>query len=276
MENSNISDNLINNDLDLTCPIHSFESFGTVDGPGIRFVIFTQGCNLRCKYCQNRDTWSNKGGTNYTVQDIINKIDRFRNYIIPSGGGVTVSGGEPLLHVDFLISLFTELKRLGYSTAIDTSGNFNITPKLKKLIKLTDLFLLDIKCINDNICKDLTGVSNKKELEFAKYLDCNKKHMWIRQVLVPGYTDKKEDLIELKKFIDSLTYVDKVEVLPYHDMGKFKWINLKEIYPLEGVPMPTAKDIDQAKKILTDKGRSCLIQNIRKRIVLFVFFILLN
>lgn len=237
-------------DLSVTCPIHSFETFGAVDGPGIRFVIFTQGCNLKCKYCQNRDTWNHKGGTLFTVADVINKIERYKNYIIPSGGGVTVSGGEPLLHVKFLITLFKQLKKLNISTAIDTSGVFNITDEIKELIELTDLFLLDIKCINDEICKDLTGVSNKKELEFAKYLSENNKDMWIRQVLVPGYTDKEEDLLKLKKFLSTLKTVKKVEILPYHDMGKFKWTNLGFNYPLEGVRVATNEDVNKAKKIL--------------------------
>lgn len=238
------------NNLELTCPIHSFETFGAVDGPGIRFVIFTQGCNLKCKYCQNRDTWCHSGGTMYSVQDLLDKIERYKNYILPSGGGVTVSGGEPLLHLEFLIALFKELKNRGIPTAIDTSGVFYLTPKIKELISLTDLFLLDIKCINDEICKDLTGVSNKKELEFARYLSDNGVHMWIRQVLVPGYTDKEEDLIELKDFLSTLKTVDKVEILPYHDMGKFKWLELGLEYPLEGVPVATPEDVDRAKKIL--------------------------
>lgn len=238
------------NNLELTCPIHSFETFGAVDGPGIRFVIFTQGCNLKCKYCQNRDTWCHSGGTMYSVQDLLDKIERYKNYILPSGGGVTVSGGEPLLHLKFLIALFKELKNRGIPTAIDTSGVFYLTPKIRELISLTDLFLLDIKCINDEICKDLTGVSNKKELEFARYLSDNGVHMWIRQVLVPGYTDKEEDLIELKDFLSTLKTVDKVEILPYHDMGKFKWLELGLEYPLEGVPVATPEDVDRAKKIL--------------------------
>lgn len=236
------------NNLELTCPIHSFETFGAVDGPGIRFVIFTQGCNLKCKYCQNRDTWCHSGGTMYSVQDLLDKIERYKNYILPSGGGVTVSGGEPLLHLEFLIALFKELKNRGIPTAIDTSGVFYLTPKIRELISLTDLFLLDIKCINDEICKDLTGVSNKKELEFARYLSDNGVHMWIRQVLVPGYTDKKEDLIKLKEFLSTLKTVDKVEFLPYHDMGKFKWLELGFEYPLEGVPVATPEDVDRAKK----------------------------
>ena len=202
-------------DIDsINCPIHSFETFGAVDGPGIRFVIFTQGCNLQCKYCQNRDTWAHQGGTIYSVKEVLDKIERYKNYIIPSGGGVTVSGGEPLLHIDFLIALFEELKKKGFSTAVDTSG-----------------------------------VSNQKELEFAKYLDSKGKHMWIRQVIVPGYTDKEEDLLKLKEFISSLKTVDKVDFLAYHDMGKFKWTNLGLSYPLEGVRVATQDDIDRAKKI---------------------------
>ena len=239
------------NDLQsITCPIHSFETFGAVDGPGIRFVIFTQGCNLKCKYCQNRDTWCHQGGTNYSVQYVLDRIDRYKNYIIPSGGGVTVSGGEPLIHMDFLISLFTELKKQNISTCVDTSGVFYMTPKLKKLIELTDLFLLDIKCINDEICKDLIGVSNQKELEFATYLSEHGKHMWIRQVLVPGITDKKEDLLKLKDFLSTLKTVDKVEILPYHDMGKFKWTSLGLDYPLEDVRVANGDDVKRAKAIL--------------------------
>lgn len=245
-----MEDNNTQDVLNLTCPIHSFETFGAVDGPGIRFVIFTQGCNLKCKYCQNRDTWCHQGGTKYTVKEILDKIERYKNYIIPSGGGVTVSGGEPLLHLDFLIALFTELKKLGYHTAIDTSGVFYLTPKIKEIINLTDLFLLDIKCINDKICRDLTGVSNEKELEFAQYLSSIGKHMWIRQVLVPGYTDKEEDLKKLKEFLSTLKTVDKVEILPYHDMGKFKWINLEVTYPLEGVRTANEQDVERAKTIL--------------------------
>ena len=239
-----------NSELELTCPIHSFESLGAVDGPGIRFVIFTQGCNLKCKYCQNRDTWCHSGGTLYTSGEVLSKILRYKNYIIPSGGGVTVSGGEPLIHVKFLTALFTELKKHNIHTTIDTSGVFALTDDIKKLIDLTDLFLLDIKCINDEICKDLTGVSNKKELEFAEYLSSIGKPMWIRQVLVPGYTDKEEDLIKLKDFLNTLKSVKKIEVLPYHDMGKHKWTELGYEYPLEGVRTASTEDVDRAKKIL--------------------------
>ena len=185
-----------------------------------------------------------------TVKEVLDKILRYKNYIIPSGGGVTVSGGEPLLHLEFLKALFTELKKEGISTAVDTSGVFYLTPGIKEVIELTDLFLLDIKCINDEICRDLTGVSNQKELEFARYLSENGKHMWIRQVLVPGYTDKEEDLIKLKEFLATLKTVDKVEILPYHDMGRFKWEQLGLEYPLDGVRVANNEDVERAKKLL--------------------------
>ena len=178
--------------------IHSFETLGAVDGPGIRFVIFTQGCNLRCKYCQNRDTWDVNSGTIYDIDDVVKKIERYTAYM-QADGGITVSGGEPLLQPDALITLFKEMKKRNIKVAVDTSGNLPITDKIKEVIELTDLFLLDIKCINDDICKDLVGVSNKYELEFAKYLSEHGKEMWIRQVLIPGYTDKEEDLIKLKE-----------------------------------------------------------------------------
>lgn len=235
---------------ELKARIHSFESFGTVDGPGIRFVVFMQGCSLKCKYCHNRDTWDLCGGTLYSISDVISKIEKYKNYFIPSGGGVTVSGGEPLLQLKFVTELFTQLKKEGIHTAIDTSGNFALTEDIKKLIDLTDLFLLDIKCINDEICRDLTGVSNKQELAFAKYLSDIQKDMWIRQVLVPGITDKKEDLQKLKEFISSLSSVKKVEVLPYHSMGRFKWEELGLEYALDGVPDATSEDVKRSKEIL--------------------------
>ena len=202
--------------------VHSIESFGTVDGPGIRFVLFLQGCSLKCKYCHNRDTWDINGGEFKSLDEIFEKILRYKNYIFPKGG-VTITGGEPLLQYEFLIQLFKKLKKENIHTCIDTSGMVTINDKMKELIDLTDLFLLDIKHINPEKCKDLVGVSNKKELEFAKYLSDNGTHMWIRQVLIPGYTDDEHDLLKLKDFISTLKTVDKIEILPYHNMGKYKW-----------------------------------------------------
>lgn len=237
-------------DLKYYAKVHSVESFGTVDGPGIRYVIFLQGCNLQCKYCHNRDTWEINGGEYKSLDEIFEKIKNYKNYIIPSGGGVTVTGGEPLIQVKFIIELFKKLKEEGINTCIDTSGMFAISEDIKEVLKYTDLVLLDIKHIDDEKCKNLVGVSNKRELEFAKYLSENNKKMWIRQVLVPGYTDDEQDLIRLKEFLSTLKTVEKVQILPYHSMGKFKWEKLGLEYPLEGVRDANQEDVDRAKKIL--------------------------
>lgn len=230
--------------------IHSFESFGTVDGPGIRYVLFVQGCSLKCKYCHNRDTWETCGGTQYSVGALLDRILKYKNYFSDNGGGVTISGGEPLLQVPFLTALLEELKKEHIHTAIDTSGSVPLTDGIKKIVDLADLFLLDIKCINDEKATWLTGVSNQKELAFARYLSSIQKPMWIRQVLVPGITDDEKDLADLKAFIDSLSSVKKVEILPYHDVGKFKWQELKIPYELENIPIPSDEEIRKAKKIL--------------------------
>ena len=228
--------------------IHSFESFGTVDGPGIRFVIFFQGCCLKCKYCHNRDTWSTENNKIISIDELIEKILTYKNYIKPTGG-VTVSGGEPLLQAKFLINLFKKLKQYNLHLAIDTSGMVDLTDDIKELLSLTDLVLLDIKHINDEKCKQLVGFSNKKELEFAKYLSDNNISMWIRQVIIPEITDNEEDLIKLKEFISSLKTVEKVEFLAYHNLGKFKWEQLEHKYELENIRPATADDIKRAKEI---------------------------
>ena len=237
------------NNENVTGRIHSFESLGAVDGPGIRFVVFMQGCHLKCKYCQNRDTWDINSGEQYTVKQVVEKIMRYKNYIVASNGGITLSGGEPLLQQDFVISLFQELKKQNISTCLDTSGMFTITDKIKQIVDLTDIFLLDIKSINDETCKWLTGSSNKLELEFAKYINEKNKRIWIRQVLVPGITDKKEDLLKLKEFLKTIN-VEKFEFLPYHDLGKYKWEKLGLPYELEDVRVANHKDVERAKKIM--------------------------
>ncbi len=236
-------------DLQYYAKVHSFESFGAVDGPGIRFVIFLQGCHLECKYCHNRDTWDINSGKYESLDEIFTKVIRYKNYICPNGG-VTVTGGEPLLQVKFLVELFKKLKEENIHTCIDTSGMVSITDDIKELLSYTDLVLLDIKHIDDNKCRDLVGKSNKLELEFAKYLSDNNIKMWIRQVIVPGYTDNEEDLLKLKDFIGSLKTVEKVELLPYHNIGEFKWKKLGLKYPLEGIRQATDEDIKKAKEIL--------------------------
>ena len=230
--------------------IHSFESMGTVDGPGIRYVVFFQGCPLQCKYCHNRDTWDVNGGEEYTVNDVFKKVLRGKPFMDASNGGVTCSGGEPLLQAKFIKELFKKLKAKGIHTAIDTAGSVAINEDIKELLEYTDLVILDIKHIDDKKCKELTSKSNKNTLDFAKYLSTNNKKMWIRQVLVPGYTDNKDDLKKTREFIDSLNGVEKVEVLPYHDLGKYKWKELGYEYPLEGVKIPTNKEVKEAEDIL--------------------------
>lgn len=237
-------------DLRYYAKVHSVESFGTVDGPGIRFVLFLQGCHLQCKYCHNRDTWNMNGGEYKSVDDIFEKIKRYKNYIMASGGGVTVTGGEPLLQASFVLELFKRLKKEGIHTCIDTSGMVVLTDVIKEVLKYTDLVLLDIKHIDDEKCKKLVGVSNKRELEFAEYLSQNNIKIWIRQVLVPGYTDNEVDVLKLKKFIESLKTVEKVQILPYHSMGKFKWEKLGMKYELDNVRDANQKDIDRAKMML--------------------------
>ena len=236
-------------DLRYYAKVHSVETFGAVDGPGIRFVLFLQGCHLQCKYCHNRDTWDMNNGSYKSLDKIFDKIMNYKNYITPNGG-VTVSGGEPLLQVKFLIELFTKLKKKKIHTCIDTSGMVTLTDDIKHLLTLTDLVLLDIKHIDNEKCKDLVGFDNKLELEFAKYLSNNNIPVWIRQVLVPGYTDDENDLLRLKDFISSLNNVQKVEVLPYHSLGKYKWSKLGLKYGLENVRDATSDDVKRAKKVL--------------------------
>ncbi len=228
--------------------VHSFESFSTVDGPGVRFVIFLQGCPLRCKYCHNRDTRDVNLGEVYTVDEIVEKVLHYKEYIAENGG-VTISGGEPLIQLDFVIALFKRLKEHNIHTTLDTSG-FIDADKLKDLLEYTDLVLLDLKQMDDDSHKDLTHVSNGKILKFAKHLSENNIPMWIRHVLVPGYTDNENHLIKLKEFIQTLNAVEKVEVLGYHTMGKDKWELLGETYPLEGVPEASDQDIARAEEIL--------------------------
>lgn len=236
-------------DLQYYAKVHSVESFGTVDGPGIRFVLFLQGCHLQCKYCHNRDTWDINRGSYQSLDEIFDKIMKYKNYIYPRGG-VTITGGEPLLQAKFIYELFRRLKKEGIHTCIDTSGMVALTEDVKKVLSVTDLVLLDIKHIDDEKCKTLVGKSNKLELTFANYLSEHSIPIWIRQVLIPGYTDEEEDLFKLKNFIASLKTVEKVEILPYHNVGEFKWKKLGFSYDFKDVRQATNKDVQRAKKIL--------------------------
>lgn len=231
--------------------IHSFESFGTVDGPGIRFVVFMQGCPMRCLYCHNPDTWG-KGGREYTPEEVAANVVKYKSYFT-GGGGVTVSGGEPMLQADFVRELFAILKRSGIHTALDTSGILfdpENRHKFDALLEVCDLVLLDIKHIDGEEHKKLTGRGNENVLAFASYLSETGKPMWIRHVLVTGITDNDEYLTALAKFIGGLKTVQKVEVLPYHNMGEVKYKNLGLDYPLKGLQPPERERVVNAKRIL--------------------------
>ena len=236
--------------MDITGRIHSIETFGTLDGPGIRFVVFMQGCPLQCIYCHNRDTWDLQGGHEYTVDEIMEALLKYINYIRLSGGGITVSGGEPLLQLPFVTALFKRCHEKGIHTALDTSGFTNMEG-IEELLSFTDLVLLDIKHTCDIKHKAITGVDRSKPAAFAQLLSKRRIPVWIRYVLIPGYTDSDVDLQAAASFINSLNHVHKIEVLPYHSMGSYKWEELGQLYPLTGVPEPDEKSVEKARQILT-------------------------
>lgn len=255
--------------------IHSTESFGAVDGPGLRFIVFLQGCYMRCKYCHNPETWNVIDGNKsdeeikkqiqdlkargirvecMTPSEVLQKAVRFRSYW-KNGGGITVSGGEALLQIDFVTELFTLAKKEGINTALDTSGNpfkseGEFFAKFKKLCDVTDLFILDLKHIREADHKELTGHTNSNIIEMARYLSDNGKEMWIRHVLVPGITDDESALVELNSFIKSLKTVSKVEVLPYHKMGIPEYERLGIDYPIKEAVPPTKEQIEKVSKLL--------------------------
>ena len=236
--------------------IHSVESFGSVDGPGIRFVIFLKGCAMRCQYCHNPDTWDRAGGNLRSVDEVLAQALRYRSYW-GEKGGITVSGGEALLQIRSLTELFRKAKALGINTCLDTSAqpfsrettNFST---FEELMNYTDLILLDIKHIDSNAHKQLTGWKNENILDCARYLSDIKKPVWIRHVLVPGINDDDDSLYKLRKFLDSLGNIERVEVLPYHDLGVYKWEQLGLPYALSEVKPPTEENILHARKILTE------------------------
>lgn len=235
--------------------IHSLETFGTVDGPGIRFVLFMQGCLLKCQYCHNPDTWGLNEGKEVTVEDMLKEIEPYLHFYRKSGGGLTVSGGEPTLQSKFVEQLFTEVKkRWGLHTTLDTNG-YNDGDKITDLLNVTDLVMLDLKHIDDEAHIKLTGKSNERTLKLARWLSDNGRKMWIRHVYVPGIHNKEEDLINLGRFIGTLNGVEKFEILPYHQMGIYKWQELGRPYELEGVPSPDEEEVKRAYRLI-EEGRS--------------------
>lgn len=239
----------------MTGRIHSFESFGSVDGPGIRFLVFMQGCGFRCKYCHNPDTWAHSNAEEYTSDEVLKKALRYQSYW-GDEGGITVSGGEPLLQIEFVTELFEKVKAAGATTCIDTAaGPFTRQgswfESFKRLMSATDLVLLDIKHIDSEKHKDLVGQDNDNVLDCARFLAEINKPVWVRHVLVPGVNSDKESLEKLASFIRPLKNVKKVDVLPYHTLGVKKWKDLGLEYKLDGVNPPTKDEVALAKEILT-------------------------
>ena len=234
--------------------IHSTESFGTVDGPGVRFVIFLQGCPMRCQYCHNPDTWEMNRGERRSPESLLREYDRNRQFY--ARGGITVTGGEALMQIDFLLELFGLAKKEGIHTCLDTSGityrpgQSSYNDKLDRLMEVTDLVMLDIKHIDPQGHRALTGHDNSGILAFARYLEQKQIPVWIRHVVVPGITDDPGQLTRLGQFIGSLSNVKALDVLPYHTMGVSKYRELEIPYPLEGVPQATQQQAVDAKKII--------------------------
>lgn len=239
--------------------VHSLESFGLVDGPGVRYVVFMQGCAMRCKYCHNPETWAG-GGANWTAKALFDKVYRYKRYW-GDNGGITVSGGEPLLQMDFVTEFFTLAKAKSVHTTLDTSGqpfseNEDWLNRFKSLMDVTDLVMLDFKDYKDDKHRELTGFTNENIFKMAQWLSDNGKDMWIRHVLVPGLTDDEDDLKVMGELIASYKTVKRVEVLPYHALGMYKWEKLGLEYPLPDAKAPTPDEVAKAEELLNVKAYS--------------------
>lgn len=231
--------------------IHSVESFGAVDGPGVRFVVFLQGCPLRCLFCHNPDTWKTNDGTKMTADELFEQIRQYKNFI--KNGGVTFSGGEPLLQPQFLLDVINLCKQEGIHTAIDTSGSIPLNVS-KPVIEAADMLLLDIKDIDKEDCKILTGQSNSNAMDTLNHCDYIGKDVWIRHVLIPGYTLKKDKLDRLGRVLSWYSCIKKVELIPFHKMGEYKWEYINTPYQLSEVETPTDEEMNMVKEIMNHYG----------------------
>lgn len=233
--------------METTGRIHSFESFGTLDGPGIRFVVFFQGCPLRCKYCHNPDTWDIQGGRPVAVREIIAQVESCRNFL--RTGGVTLSGGEPLMQPRFALALLNACREKGFHTALDTAGSLPLSQSAP-VIDAADLVLLDIKALDSAECRDLTGMDNANELATLDYCEKTEKPVWIRHVLVPGWTLDEDKLQKLAAFLRPYKCIKRIDLLPFHKMASFKWANLNLTDPLAGTSEPSAEEVEKAQQII--------------------------
>ncbi len=237
--------------------IHSLESLGTVDGPGIRFVVFLQGCPLRCQFCHNPDTWDVTKGREYTVSQLMGEIIRYKSYMSFSGGGVTFTGGEPLLQAEFLLEVSKKCKELGISTALDTSG-FLWNDHVSELLRYTDLVLLDIKNYDPLVYKTVTGVSLSPTLKFLDQLRERGTRTWIRYVLVPQLTDNLDSVKKLSEHLDQYPNVEKIELLAFHKMGEYKWKELGLEYKLSDTKEPSKELLKEVKAIFEENGKTVI------------------
>lgn len=235
--------------------VHSVETCGTTDGPGIRYILFMQGCLMRCLYCHNRDTWPTKGGYELSVDQVIKDVRRYRRFFRSSGGGLTTSGGEASLQPAFVGALFKAARKEGIHTCLDTNGYVKkYTDDVNAMIDATDLVLLDIKQMDDDKHIALTRISNKYPLRFARHLAKIGKPAWIRYVVLSGYTDAKEDIDALGKFLEPMKNIERVELLPFHQLGAHKWAVFKDDYQLKDVQPPTKKKLDKIVDRLAKYG----------------------
>ncbi|UYZ82712.1 pyruvate formate lyase 1-activating protein [Entomomonas sp. E2T0] len=238
-----------------TGSIHSIESFGTVDGPGIRFIVFFQGCVMRCLYCHNPDTWDIKAGRLITIDELMQEIISYKHFLIPNGGGVTASGGEAMLQAEFISQWFKACHSAGISTCLDTNGYVKrYTQHIIDLLQETDLVMLDLKQINNDTHKKLTGISNQYTLNFARYLQQQNKPTWIRYVVVPGWTDDDNSAHLLGQFTQSMQNIEKIELLPFHKLGEHKWQNLGWKYKLESTQPPSSETLKRIQHIIASYG----------------------
>jgi pyruvate formate lyase activating enzyme len=233
--------------METTGRIHSFESFGTLDGPGVRFVVFFQGCPLRCKYCHNPDTWDVQGGRPVAVREIMAQVESCRNFL--RTGGVTLSGGEPLMQPRFALALLNACREKGFHTALDTAGSLPLSQSAP-VIDAADLVLLDIKALDSAECRDLTGMDNANELATLDYCEKTEKTVWIRHVLVPGWTLDEDKLQKLAAFLRPYKCIKRIDLLPFHKMASFKWANLNLTDPLAGTSEPSAEEVEKAQQII--------------------------
>jgi len=240
--------------------IHSVETMGTLDGPGLRYVVFMQGCSLRCRYCHNPDSWDFNGGTRMSVEELVGDIRSYRSFIT-NGGGVTISGGEPLRQSEFVLTLVRALKEEGIHTAIDTAGSVPLELS-RDVLREADLILLDIKSLDEKQAFSLTGMGNADTLATLAYCQAIGKDVWIRHVLVPGYTLDEQRLKALSRFLTAFSVVKAVELLPYHNLGAYKWEQLKMRYPLKDVKSPTGGELMRSRSIFEEQGHTVLMTTV--------------